>query len=277
MSTKKNLYVEPVNGLCNRLRVVDSAYGLAQDLDLDITLVWDTWTGMSGTLDRIIEIPSIIKIICNYSGINRLDSLKKELIKLRVRLVNGRIYQDQQLHSEEVITQFKKDINDKRSVYISAYSRFYKTKNPYHWLIPTSRVMNQVEQLIENINIGHMIGVHIRRGDATKARKYSPVKYFVESMGREIDADSDCRFYLASDSRQVEDQIINRYGDRITVNSGRDLDRTNSSSSIGAMVDLMCLSRTKRILGTYWSSFSRTASEIGNIPLLIIKDPSVES
>ena len=38
-----------------------------------------------------------------------------------------------------------------------------------------------------------------------------------------------------------------------------------------AVVDLFCLSRTRKLLGSYWSSFSDMAAELSGIPLQIVK------
>jgi hypothetical protein len=38
-----------------------------------------------------------------------------------------------------------------------------------------------------------------------------------------------------------------------------------------AVVDLFCLSRTSKILGSYFSSFSQIAGRLGNIPVEILK------
>lgn len=38
-----------------------------------------------------------------------------------------------------------------------------------------------------------------------------------------------------------------------------------------AMIDILCLSRTLKIYGSFYSSFSEYAANMGNIPLVIVK------
>lgn len=37
------------------------------------------------------------------------------------------------------------------------------------------------------------------------------------------------------------------------------------------MVIMLCLSKTRKISGSYWSSFSETAASIGNIELIVVR------
>ena len=39
-----------------------------------------------------------------------------------------------------------------------------------------------------------------------------------------------------------------------------------------AVVDLFVLSKTRRLIGSYWSSFTDTAAELGNLPLTIARE-----
>jgi hypothetical protein len=43
-----------------------------------------------------------------------------------------------------------------------------------------------------------------------------------------------------------------------------------------SVVDLFCLSRMSKIYGSYWSSFSEVAAEIGNVDLIVLKSELVD-
>lgn len=47
--------------------------------------------------------------------------------------------------------------------------------------------------------------------------------------------------------------------------------RQDENGIADAVVDLFILSRTQRLYGSYWSSFSEVAAQIGNIPLEIVR------
>lgn len=59
------------------------------------------------------------------------------------------------------------------------------------------------------------------------------------------------------------------YGKRILTNTPP-LNRDSLEGMIGAVVDLWSLSRTKKIWGSYYSSYSEMAAILGNINLEII-------
>jgi len=57
----------------------------------------------------------------------------------------------------------------------------------------------------------------------------------------------------------------------------KDHSRENASGMEAAMIDLYLLARTRKVLGSYSSSFSQIASEIGGIPLDVIEDGAAPS
>ena len=49
----------------------------------------------------------------------------------------------------------------------------------------------------------------------------------------------------------------------------KELSREKEEGIKDALVDMLCLSKTSRIIGSFWSSFSEVSAEIGRIPLTI--------
>ncbi len=76
-------------------------------------------------------------------------------------------------------------------------------------------------------------------------------------------------FFLATDEPTEETKLRSIFGDTI-ITVPKDLDRANPDAIKGALVDLLCLSRTRLVVGSHWSAFSEMAAEIAGTPLQVI-------
>jgi len=116
-----------------------------------------------------------------------------------------------------------------------------------------------------------VVGVHVRRGDLV-LQHLSPDEWFREQLDS-LAADWDVAFVLCSDDERVKQVFRQRYGSRLLTyesrGSGNDasVDRQTAPGVQQALRDLLTLSRTEKILGTYNSSFSWLASMWGKVPL----------
>jgi len=89
-------------------------------------------------------------------------------------------------------------------------------------------------------------------------------------MQEAIQSDKETRFFLATDSIEEENTLKDLFKGRIIVQSDKKLRRNDPLAIKDALVDMLCLSKTKKILGSYWSSFSDTAASIGKIEIMVI-------
>ena len=62
--------------------------------------------------------------------------------------------------------------------------------------------------------------------------------------------------------------MVARFGDRVLFRTSGETTRTSKAGHTSALVDLYCLSRTRTMVGTRYSSFSYVAAELGNVPLI---------
>ena len=76
--------------------------------------------------------------------------------------------------------------------------------------------------------------------------------------------------YLATDSEEVKREMKERYGDRIFC-SGKKADRGSLEGIREGITDMYTLARTQKIYGSFQSSFSDMAAQIGGVPLEILK------
>ena len=97
----------------------------------------------------------------------------------------------------------------------------------------------------------------------------SPINLFITAMGNAIDQNPQTNFYLATDSESDKQLLRNKFGNRI-ITSQQAAERNTTSGIQNAVVDLYALSKTHTIFGSYYSSFSEIAAQLGNNKLHIL-------
>lgn len=163
---------------------------------------------------------------------------------------------------------FCKLTNGKKNIYITSYNRFcpHEIKESVsRYFIPIPELQKKISQITDTYQ-GNVIGVHIRRTDNVKAIRNNPLEQFFSSMDREIEKNSQVRFYLATDSDDVKTRAKERYKDRI-ITLELSLSRENKTGMQDAVVDLYCLAATSKIIGCTHSTYSLMASWIHNAQL----------
>ena len=107
----------------------------------------------------------------------------------------------------------------------------------------------------------------MRRGDHKYAIANNPLDMFVEKMQKRIDENPEVKFYLASDGADVIEYMQKHFPGRVIINEGAELSRKSKSGMENAIIDLLALSKTGGIIGSFGSTFSDMASYIGRIEL----------
>lgn len=134
--------------------------------------------------------------------------------------------------------------------------------------MPIEAIRNKIDNCTSKFEGKNVVGFHIRGTDNEKAKAESTLDKFISRMDKEIAKDKDVKFFLATDEQKAKDLLLKRYGERIIYNKNV-LKRDSVKGMQDAAVDLYCLSKTSKIIGSYWSSYSEIAAEIGGIELEI--------
>ncbi len=121
-------------------------------------------------------------------------------------------------------------------------------------------------------NTGDTIGLHIRRTDHAAATEISSTDGFISAIEKEIEADPNVRFFLATDSPEEEKNLKDKFGDRIIIQQDKSWGREDKASMRSGILDMLCLSRCKKIYGSYKSAFSEFAARYGGIKLIVVSD-----
>lgn len=112
------------------------------------------------------------------------------------------------------------------------------------------------------------IGVHVRRTDNNLAIEKSPLPEFIAMMQGYVLEEPDTSFFLATDDPVAEASLKETFPGRIITFRKSAYSRAETAAIQEALVDLLMLSRCRKLLGSFYSSFSEYASMFHRIELL---------
>lgn len=260
-----DIIVQPLGGLCNRMRVIVGAVSLAKKMGGQLTIIWTQDTTLNAKFSdlfesipyKVIECPLIswkYKIIYHwYKDIKRYKILDDQWICENVRGKSFDTWKEKKYISENIFLMTSHDI---------------LLDEDYSILKPRMSVVNSLNNVKCDNNT---IGLHIRRTDNTESVKYSPTELFLTKVEEELKGDSRVKVYLATDDPSEEPAFIARFGDNVIIYHKHSLDRNNLVAIQDALVDLYNLSHCKKIYGSYCSSFSDTAALWGRVRKIELK------
>ena len=137
-----------------------------------------------------------------------------------------------------------------------------------HKLKPIKTIRYIVDNFTEKYDVSNLVGVHVRRDDFLYGKErlgdVSSNKKFFEKMNEILNDDSSTKFLLCTDSQETEDKFIEEFGDRIIIYQKKNRDRTTKIVTQQGLIDLLLLSKTKHIIGTYRSTFNELAWWLGD-------------
>jgi hypothetical protein len=267
------IFFIPEGGLANRMRAMDSALSLCYASKIKLRVYWVKESGLNCPFYELFK---------PIKGVDVIDSEKIPFIFLKGAKLNlylPEIFRKTlkiDYFDSEYMSLVKKKRYDVRQftnnwlTLISSYSRFYPTNTMFKLFSPIDILKEKIH--LETIDFNdYTIGVHIRRTDNRESIDHSPLELFEESMDNEIDRESNTNFYLATDCMQTKEYLKNKYGDKLRTNF-MEVRRDTKEGVQQALVEMYSLARTKKVFGSYHSSFSDTACHIGSIKEITISN-----
>ncbi len=263
-----HITIVPVSGLGNRIRVVASAIKVAEDLDVKIRVVWQSaWDCRAGFEELFQPFSSGQVSICQG---NFMDTpATKDNLLLPMLLRKFRYQTEFRCFRPSGAVDLRSLIGQGQSFYMDTcyalgpYSREHVRR--------CFRLRHDLEKQVEETAAGfpsRTLGIHVRRTDNRMAIKFSPLTAFRQKIDAMLDNGEVEGLFLSTDDDRVRDYFCKTYGSRL-ITRRVVLNRNSLQGMRDAVVDLWCLSRTSRLLGSYYSSFSETAAELSGIPLEI--------
>ena len=167
--------------------------------------------------------------------------------------------------------QIKRICEEHKNIYIDCYESFIVPRDASN-ISGVIKFKPEYVEAADRIVGEEMIGIHIRRTDHELAKKLSPVELFIQKIDSEIKENNAIKFFLSTDDKDVETELIKKYGsERLIVQSNKIWGRLSKNEMISGILDCLCLSKCKKIYGSLSSQFSGFAAEYGKIPIEIIK------
>lgn len=273
---KKMVFV-PAGGLANRMRAMAASYTLARKVGVEMKAVWFRDWALNAPFHALFEP-------IQQEGLSVRDASFFDYVTLdrprRKNLFVPRLYQRMMFRDalyEARITPLRMQHFDfeawfrQGGIYLASYTDFY----PYDYdllrklFVPLPDVKRQIDAFAEGFSL-HTIGVHIRRTDNKASILQSPTELFVDAIDKEVEQNDDTVIFLATDSEAIKDEMRSRYGRRL-LTAGDEADRNSITGIKGGVVDMYTLARTNRIYGSFQSSFSELASQIGGIEVHVLR------
>jgi hypothetical protein len=281
--------VQPTKGLANRLRALVSCQAIAEVHRLRFAVLWepgpgfsdDPWNALFANELPLLSRPEFEEILKAGTPVasDWFQHTPEQAYRLRPQLEVGGFLAALQSRGFVYDGAFRDLLRVlKRSGLEGSRMRKYRRRRKllYRGLRLAPILAKPVEEFANrHFSEEPVVGVHIRRGDAISG----PLReHFVwssdEAFEREIDdilsAEPATRFFLATDCGETQERFCRRYPGRMLTYSKSFVDSTYDAVKLGqpdAAIELFLLSRTRRVLGTAWSSFGEVAAYIGGIPV----------
>ena len=259
----------PTGGLCNRMRAMATGIAVAKSFNAQAQIYWNNCEGLKanfGALFQPIVAPNI-NIIENTNWLFNIGNTKDFYLRwLLLRIKFGQVIFNHSIYNADApdIQKIVKPSVHGKIMLVSCHPmcKQYDLKSLF---IPQTDIQDRISKISRQFTV-HTIGVHIRRTDNIQSIKQSPMEIFDEAMNREVEANPQTLFYLASDNKNVKNQLSELFPNRI-ITMHDDTDRNSLEGMKFAVIDLFCLSKTKKIIGSVYSSYSQIAGELGEIPI----------
>ena len=165
-----------------------------------------------------------------------------------------------------------KELANKKRILIYAHRRFYpgydSADEAYDYVHPTAELQERIDEITSQFG-SNTVGIHVRRIGFNHPH-LSPTSEFVNLMRQEIERDEGVKFFLATDSGEERAQFEAQFGSRVICQPSPEYSRGKGEGIKCAVVDMWALSRTARIVGCTWSTFSRMAARLGGIELVLL-------
>ncbi|WP_099469143.1 O-fucosyltransferase family protein [Konateibacter massiliensis] len=257
------IIIQPSGGLCNRIRVINSAYELAKKRGDKLTVLWLNNAELNCPFESLFQPVSEIKMINIYSNFN--------LKKLFLQLSANQRFDNTAIENNKRDGVLNKDFFDslKKNVFISTWEHFYPSSD-YRFFQASDEIQSRIDKITSQFG-KNSVGVHIRRTDHTWAIESSKTNNFVTAIEQELAVNPDAKFYVATDDINEENLLREKFPDSIISNQNKTLSRNSVAGMHDALIDLICLSKTTKIFGSYFSSFTDVAADMHQIEKIVIK------
>ncbi len=214
---------------------------------------------------------------CNFKDLfeNDIKEVSKEELKEVITSKDYEIYQNDLKNFKNIKGCILID-NAKFMAFLKEEVRFRTEEIPNELKEKFIRYLRRIEIKEEFLKIAEefssrfnkdTIGIHIRKGDYKTLKgglaKVSNDELYIEIMKKELKENPNTNFFLATQEEETENKFKDIFDDRIIIYPKNTKERGDEGAVREALIELLLLSKTKKIYGTFESTFSQLASLLG--------------
>ena len=272
MSSEPMIIIEPCAGLGNRLLGLGSAYAVAKKLDRKLVVMWKREVGCNIRFQELFDLPfEVVEISENGLKKEPVAQILGDRAKKKWRNSADRFLECdevEKIKEREGYEGLFRLIEQTPVIYLKAFGPICEvTAESYSFVKPSKNIEEKGAYLFRELT-GQCVGVHVRRTDHTEAIANSPLALFAERMKKELETAADISFFVATDDKEVRMELKELLPDAKLIFPQSDvIDRDSKEGIEEAFIEMLALSKCRKILGSYNSTFSLLPSYIGNIPL----------
>lgn len=279
MPNNGKLILIPTNGLANRLRIMAVSIKLARESGKKLIIYWDANSDLQARFNVLFELSdniSVQNIPLRFKFWINMTHYSKKLFGFDSWYL--RKFKFDFIFRDSMATlvwnnkmNIQNEIDKAKNVLIFGCQEInYFDIEDYQLFKPQPGIQKKIERLSKNFKPG-IIGIHIRSTDNKPSIVNSPFQLFIRKIEEELKSNPDASFFLATDNENYQNKVLKNFGTDKIIFQAKEFRRDVTDGIKDAVVDLFCLSKTSKIYGSYFSSFSEVAGRIGQVPVEILK------
>ncbi len=269
------IYLQPVGGLCNRLRAIASVIKLGGGYKDSIVVLWEINSDVGAGYEDLFSV-SWLRWYASIKGIHltiyHYKSDEQDFVQeIKAATGESNCYSKDYADNIAFLDAYTASRGE-NNFFLTSGCHFFKCKRWYDfwWIMPNKNIRHEIRTIARKQGKA-CIGIHIRRTDNKKAIENSPIELFIGTMEKEIIKNPEVKFFLATDDMYIKEFIIKRFEEKIITNNTSTIRRDTKDGMMAAVTDLFALACTRKIYGSYWSSFTDMAAILGHTRLEIVK------
>ncbi|HSI74663.1 MAG TPA: hypothetical protein VK957_02160 [Lunatimonas sp.] len=279
---KTQFVLKPQSGLGNRIRAISSFIYMKNLVDADLHVIWEPDNSLNANfLDLFKSNPNFTLSESRFKfnvflTRNKLVNSKFSFLRSIVGVYNNLIIKligfdvlllenDISKNKLNLITEICKQ---NKKILIISGGDILEYKEGVQSFVPTDEITSTINRELLGFK-KHMIGIHIRRTDHTISIANSPLYLYENKISEYIQKVSETGFFLATDDPNIESHFKEKFPGLMFTHE-KTFGRDSKEGIVDAVIDLFLLSKTEKIYGSYWSSYSEMASILGDIELEVL-------
>lgn len=285
------LFAHCMHGLGNRLRALGSAMSFAKNSGRILVVIWETDSHISAKFSDLFDSDLVVmdsfKPTWPFKEYDRYDKSWLSFEFFNYMEMEGQGAQKGQWIVDKPNMHFYY-----KGAYIMEADQKLTSWDMDNAMLRTLQPVEEVARSVaehEKAGLQNMVGVHIRDRtlerdiknvnfaseygeEASKTMEYWRQKSshltFMEEMRHQLKSDPTLSFYVATDTVEVLEKLKREFPGKIRT-TPRDCDGRDGRCVRYALVDILCLAKTRSLLGSNWSSFTEAAERIGGKKALL--------